>query len=88
MTTNKLLTLSEMKTLARDATNEALRRYPRLENRENLTLGFDATDKEGIFELYFAGERPQDARFISRATVDRVTGEVKVEVFLESCRET
>jgi len=79
----KLLKLNDMEAIAKKATFEALQGYPKPnENLENLTLGSGVTDTEGIFELYFAGDYPQDAKVISRAIVDRVSGDVHVEVFL------
>lgn len=81
----KLLTLREMEPIAREATRNALMQYkgrPELEDKD-LTLGKSLEGSEGIFELYLAVGRPQDARVISRATVDRGTGEVRVEVFLK-----
>lgn len=81
----KLLTLREMEPIARDATRKALTPYKgtaELEDK-NLTLGKGIEGEEGIFELYLAAERPQDARVICCAKVDRRTGEVKVEVFLK-----
>ncbi|UXY14520.1 hypothetical protein N8I74_14505 [Chitiniphilus purpureus] len=82
--TKNLLKLAEMEVIAKKAMFEALRDYPKpSEGLENLTLGSGITDSAGIFELYLAGERPQDARVLSRATVDRSSGEVHVEVFLD-----
>ncbi len=80
----KLLTLREMEPIAREATRKALTPYKGREELEdkNLTLGSGIEGEEGIFELYLAAERPQDARVICCATVDRRTGEVKVEVLL------
>lgn len=83
--TKKLMTLREMEPIAREATRKALTPYKgsrELED-ENLTLGKSIDGPEGIFELYLAAERPQDARVICCATVDRRTGEVQVEVFLK-----
>ena len=40
------------------------------------------SSKCGRFELYIAGEQPEDAIVISEATVNRKTGEVSVKVFL------
>ena len=80
----KLLTLREMQPIAREATRQALATYkgcPELENK-SLTLGERIEGSEGVFELYLAGERPEDAKVISCARVDRRTGAVKVEVFL------
>ena len=39
-------------------------------------------DEYGIFELYFSGERPEDAIVLTEAHVNRITGEVSVKVFL------
>jgi hypothetical protein len=85
MDKGKLLKLKEMEAIAKKATRDALQPYPRLEgsDSENLTLGTQVNDEEGIFELYIAGERPLDARVISCARVNRRTGAVSVEVFLE-----
>jgi hypothetical protein len=41
------------------------------------------TDTEGVFELYIPSDRPQNATVISCAKVSRLTGEVKVDVFLQ-----
>lgn len=80
----KLLKLEEMEVIAKKATHEALRAYARPEgNLDDLTLGSGITEEEGIFELYIAGERPCDAKVISCARVDRRTGEVRVDVFLD-----
>ena len=73
-----------MEPVAKEATYSALQAYmpPSDEDKEALTLGKILTDETGIFELYVPADRPQDAKLISRATVNRVTGEVTVEVFL------
>jgi len=85
----KLLTLREMAPIAREATRKALEPYKGRQELEDksLTLGEGIEGSEGLFELYLAAERPQDARVICRATVDRRTGEVKVEVLLKEGRE-
>jgi hypothetical protein len=79
------LTLEQMEPKARDAMREALAgcRPISKEDQSKLTLGKALSEQAGVFELYVAGERPQDARVIGRATVDRDTGEVRTEVFLE-----
>lgn len=79
------LKLSEMEAIAKEATRAALVGYVPLtaEEEKNLTLGSGIADTEGVFELYIATDRPQDAKVISCAKVDRLTGEVKVEVFLQ-----
>jgi hypothetical protein len=83
------LKLDEMQEIARKATRTALGQCRRLtaEENVNLTLGSGIEGDEGIFELYLAGQRPQDAKVISRANVNRYTGEVRVEVFLDRLEE-
>jgi hypothetical protein len=81
--TGKLATLKEMEPIAKIATHDALKGYRPPASRQHLTLGSELTESQGIFELYIAGERPQDAQVISRATIDRKTREVQVEVFLD-----
>ena len=78
------LNLSEMEAIAKEATKAAFVGYvpPTPEEERNLTLGSGITDTEGVFELYIATDRPQDAKVISCAKVDRLTGDVTVEVFL------
>lgn len=80
----KLLPLSKMERVAREATYEALKAYapPSEEDKKGLVLGKMLTDEAGIFELYVPADRSQDANVISRATVNRTTGQVAVEVFL------
>lgn len=82
--TTKLLGLSEMEPIAKRATFAALVRYvpPSDDEKAIMTLGKVVTDTDGIFELYIPSERPQDAKVISCAKVSRLTGEVKVDVFL------
>ena len=84
ITKRRKLNLSEMEAIAKEATKEALAGYvrPTPEEERNLTLGSGITDTEGVFELYIATDRPQDARVVSCARVDRFTGDVTVEVFL------
>jgi len=80
-----LLSLDEMEPIARGATRRALSDYPEpsKEDQVNWTLGKFETESEGVFEIYMPSERPLDAKVISRARVDRRTGAVSVEVFLE-----
>jgi hypothetical protein len=80
----KLFQLSEMESVAKEATYDALKTCmpPSDEDKKAMVLGKMLTDEAGIFELYVPADRPQDARVISRATVNRTTGEVNVEVFL------
>ncbi|MBI9077468.1 MAG: hypothetical protein JEZ02_18825 [Desulfatibacillum sp.] len=84
----KQFTLQELREKARIFTKEALRSFePIPENqRKDLVLGtgFDGDDR--IFELYFPGERPEDAVIITRvklnADTGKMTGKGYVEVFL------
>jgi len=82
--TKKLLRLDEMEPIAREATRRALSDYlePPKEDQANWTLGKVETDSEGVFEIYIPAERPLDAKVISCARVNRRTGEVDVEVYL------
>lgn len=83
--TTELLGLSEMEPIAKNATFAALAGYvsPSNEEKAVMTLGRAITDTEGVFELYIPSDRPQDAKVISCAKVNRLTGEVKVDVFLQ-----
>lgn len=84
MDRKKLLKLEEMEEIAKKATRDALSQYPTSGVQSmDLTLGTQVLDDEGIFELYIAGKRPIDARVISCTRVDRRTGDVSVEVFLD-----
>lgn len=84
VTKGKLLKLADMEVIAKEATYAALTRYvpPSDEDKRQLTLGKMLTDEDGVFELYLPADKPQDAKVISRATVNRKTGQVTVEVFL------
>ena len=77
--------LKEMEPIARDATRNALqgKNIPETD-WEKVTLGQGFEGDFGVFELYVPGKTPGDARIISRATVHRITGEVKVEVYISS----
>ncbi len=83
--TTRLLGLAEMEPIAKNATYAALIGYipPSDEDKAVMTLGTMVTDTEGVFELYIPADRPQDAKVISCAKVNRLTGEVNVEVFLQ-----
>lgn len=74
--------LDELKEIARLATYDALKEFEPLstEWRENLTLGSGIDEDYGIFELYVAAERPEDAVVISSARVNRKTKAVEVTV--------
>ena len=77
--------LADMEEAAKSATYQALLAYlpPDPEENVKLALGKIYTNSEAIFELNVPGERPQDAKVISRATVNRVSGKMVVEVFLK-----
>ncbi|WLE58845.1 hypothetical protein GIY62_17315 [Burkholderia plantarii] len=83
---SNLLKLSEMESIAKEATYEALRAYVPIsdEDKNALVLGKVLTDEAGVFELYVPGDKAQNAKVVSRASVDRATGQVTVEVFLPS----
>lgn len=78
------LGFAEMEAIAKEATRAALVDYLPLTEAEakDLTLGSGISDTEGVFELYIAKDKPQDAKVISCAKVNRMTGDVQVEVFL------
>ena len=83
MVGENILSLDEMQEIARLATRKALKGYSRPNlSFDNLVLGICHNKECGKFELYIAGERPEDAIVISEATVNRKTGEVSVKVFL------
>ncbi|WP_312319879.1 hypothetical protein [Stenotrophomonas sp.] len=84
MDRKKLLKFREMEAIAMKATHDALMPYPELAVQSKyLTLGTQVLDDEGVFELYMTGKRPSDSRVITRTRVDRRTGHVTVEVFLD-----
>lgn len=74
-----------MEPIAKDATRRALSQYrePSAEEQSKWTLGKFETESEGIFEIYIPSDQPLDAKVISRAVVDRITGDVHVQVFLD-----
>lgn len=77
------LDVKKMEPIAKEATRDALRTYIWPSDRdEDLTLGIRLEDEYGIFELYFSGERPEDAIVLTEARVNRITSEVSVKVFL------
>lgn len=75
--------LAELTEIARQATREALtgRCIPE-EIRCELVLGTYWDGDYRLFELYVPGEKPEDARVISKARVHAVTGAVVVDTFL------
>jgi hypothetical protein len=73
--------LDQLQEIARVATRKALEGYVLPENwRPHITLGARLEGDERVFELYIAGERPQDAIVIATATVHRKTLNVQVTV--------
>lgn len=77
------MNLKEMEEIAKDAIFRSLISYPDKfkYDQDDWTIGKFLTDDKGIFEIYVPNDRATDARVISRATVDRKTGEVDVETF-------
>ena len=75
----------KMEPIAKEATRDALKTYIRPSGRdEDLALGIRLEDEYGVFELYFSGERPEDAIVLTEARVNRITGEVSVKVLTRS----
>jgi hypothetical protein len=73
--------LDQLQEIARVATRRALEGYVLPESwRTHLTLGTGFQGDERVFELYVAGERPEDAIVIASATVNRKTLAVQVTV--------
>lgn len=74
--------LDELKEIARLATYDALKEFEPLsiDWRNNLTLGSGIDGDYGIFELYVAAERPENAVIISSARVNRKTRAVEVTI--------
>lgn len=87
--TTRLLRLSEMESIAKNAIYAALVGHvpPSDEDKAIMTLGKMVTDTEGVFELYIPSVRPQDAKVICCAKVSRLTGEVNVDVFLQTANK-
>ena len=80
--TIKPRSLDELQEIARAVTRKELEAYiiPE-EYRHNLTLGVSFEDDTRIFELYVPGDKPTDAKVISRTTIDLSGREYRVEVF-------
>lgn len=78
-----MLNDEKMELLAQQATKEKLKGYD-IEDEmwSKIVLGKRVSDSQGVFELYIPGQRPVGAKVISKATVDRESGNVAVEVFL------
>jgi hypothetical protein len=74
--------LDELKEVTRVATYNALKAFQPLpaEWEDGLTLGAGIDGEYGVFELYVAAERPEDAIVISSARVHRKTRSVEVTI--------
>ena len=75
--------LAELEEIARVLTQTTLVHYDIPKDiGKNLVLGtfFDGDDR--IFQLYIAGDRPEDAQVISSVRVNAFTGQANIEVFL------
>jgi hypothetical protein len=87
------LNLDEAQEIARHATRQALvdckargLEIPP-ESHDVVTLGARLQGGDFyVFQLYAAGERPQDAQYFTEATVNRTTGEVQVKVYEDRLR--
>ncbi|MDO3530081.1 hypothetical protein ACNRBH_15080 [Ralstonia pseudosolanacearum] len=74
----KRVPLSELQEIAKTATRERLKAFPPFPSTENLTLGTFWEGDVVVFELYIAGQLPQDAIVLTQAKVHAYTGEVVV----------
>jgi hypothetical protein len=75
--------LAELQEVAQEATRKALEEYAIPDEvREKLVLGTYFQGDERVFELYVPGYQPEDARVLTRATVNAMSGEVNVELFV------
>ncbi|MHA6829298.1 hypothetical protein ACQUJV_24235 [Ralstonia pseudosolanacearum] len=73
----KRVPLSELQEIAKTATRERLKAFQPFPSTENLTLGTFWEGDVVVFELYIAGQLPQDAIVLTQAKV-HATGEVVV----------
>ncbi len=74
--------LEELQEIARKMTFAALERYEIPEEyRPLMTLGVFFEGESRVFELYVTGETPQDAKVISQARINSLTGEGSVKIF-------
>ena len=81
----KRISIDKLRGIARSATDEALSEYKDVFDKVEALLlvsEFVCGDKR-VFLLYIPGDRPEDARMISRTRIDCYTGKVQVEVFLK-----
>ena len=77
----KQIPLDELQERARQMTLTELRKFVVPEEfKSKLTLGVQFEGDFRVFELYVPGERPSDARVISRARLNIYSGEGEVEV--------
>lgn len=74
--------LDELQEIARVATYDALKDFEPLpaDWKKSLSLGGRIDAEYGVFELYIAAERPEDATVISSARVHRKTRAVEVTI--------
>jgi hypothetical protein len=79
--TTKAIPLDELEERARRMTLAALESYVIPDEiRPTLTLGIHFEGDTRVFELYVPGEKPSDARIISRLRLNIYSGEGDVEV--------
>ena len=77
----KPIPLDQLQERARLMTLEALDCYVIPDEiRPNLTLGVQFDGDFRVFELYVPGEKPSDAKVVSRTRLDTFSGEGAVEV--------
>ena len=78
----KKMTLEQLEEVAQNLTRTELRKYVVPDELwQELVLGTFFEAEETVFELYVPGERPEDAKVITRARINKVSGEGEVEVF-------
>lgn len=77
----KQIPLDELQERARQMTLAALKEFVVPEHfKSSLTLGVQFDGDSRVFELYVPGEKPSDARVISRARLNVYSGEGEVAV--------
>ena len=79
-----MLSLDEAQEIAKLLNREALKTH-KIEDElwSQVVLSSGLEGDTAIFELYIPGERPEDARLISQAVINRYTGRGEVKVFIE-----
>lgn len=81
---NKKLSYDEMEIIAKQAMGDALSNYQKPDrDLSTLMMGGGISEDGGDFDLYFTGETPEDALVVCTASVNRITGETKVNVLLK-----